>query len=102
MKHGYFKCRGFAEKISLKMDGEISEEMEEFFSIEEPNEVEKCFDIKYEFGAPQWYDFNRPETDWEAKEAELWFESAGSYPPSRKPFPMFFDQIIMLSKAFYL
>ncbi|XWS37726.1 hypothetical protein CRYUN_Cryun19dG0069700 [Craigia yunnanensis] len=64
------------------MDGEISEEMEEFFSIEESNEVEKCFDIKYEFGAPQWYDFNRPETDWEAKEAQLWFESAESYPPS--------------------
>ncbi|XWS50653.1 hypothetical protein CRYUN_Cryun12cG0104700 [Craigia yunnanensis] len=64
------------------MDDEIGEEMEEFFSIEEPNEVEKCFDIKYEFDAPQCYDFNRSETDWEVKETELWFESAGSYPPS--------------------
>ncbi|XP_022765689.1 protein TPX2-like isoform X2 [Durio zibethinus] len=64
------------------MDDEIDDEREEFFSIEEPKEVEKCFDIKYEFDAPQCYDFNRPETDWEAEEAELWFESAGSYPSS--------------------
>ncbi|XVF09717.1 hypothetical protein REPUB_Repub07fG0119500 [Reevesia pubescens] len=56
--------------------------MEEFFSIEEANELEECFDIKYEFDAPHCYDFNRLETDWEAKEAELWFQSAGSYPPS--------------------
>ena len=70
------------------MDNEIGEEMGEFFSIEEPNEVEEFFDNRYEFDAPQCYDFNRPETDWEAKETELWFESAGSYPPSRKPFPV--------------
>ncbi|XP_022737441.1 protein TPX2-like isoform X3 [Durio zibethinus] len=57
-------------------------EMEEFFSIEEPLEVEECFDIKYEFDAQQWFDFNQLETEWEAKEAELWFQSAGSYPPS--------------------
>ncbi|XVE64116.1 hypothetical protein DITRI_Ditri07aG0076000 [Diplodiscus trichospermus] len=64
------------------MDSKIGEEKEEFFSVEESNEVENCFDLKYEFDAPQCYDFNRPETDWEAKESELWFESAGSYPPS--------------------
>ncbi|XVF53989.1 hypothetical protein PTKIN_Ptkin05aG0145200 [Pterospermum kingtungense] len=64
------------------MGDEIGEEVEEFFSVEEPNEEEKCYDINYEFDAPQCYDFNRPETVWEAEEAELWFESAGSYPPS--------------------
>ncbi|XWS61050.1 hypothetical protein CRYUN_Cryun07bG0092500 [Craigia yunnanensis] len=64
------------------MDNEIGEEMGEFFSIEEPNEVEEFFDIRYEFDAPQCYDFNRLETKWDAKEAELWFESARSYPPS--------------------
>ncbi|XP_021286663.1 protein TPX2-like isoform X2 [Herrania umbratica] len=64
------------------MDDQIGEQMEEFFSIEEPSEAEEFFDIKYEFDAPQCYDFSRPERYWEAKEAELWFESAGSYPPS--------------------
>ncbi|GMI96338.1 TPX2-LIKE PROTEIN 3 [Hibiscus trionum] len=55
---------------------------EQFYSIEQSIEVGQCFDIDYEFDAPQCYDFSCIETDWEAKEAELWFESAGSYPPS--------------------
>ncbi|KAK8476130.1 hypothetical protein V6N11_061715 [Hibiscus sabdariffa] len=55
---------------------------EQFYSIEQSVEVGQCFDIDYEFDAPHCYDFSSPETDWEAKEAELWFESAESYPPS--------------------
>lgn len=81
------------------MVDEIGEE--EFYSIEEG---ERCFDLDYEFDAPRCFDFNHLETDCEAKEAELWFESAGSYPPSRKPFHVFlffFNQFIMLSKVFY-
>ncbi|KAE8722448.1 ERECTA-like 1 [Hibiscus syriacus] len=62
---------------------EIAQE-EQFYSIEESIEVGQFFDIEYEFDAPQCYDFSCPETDWEAKEAELWFESAGSYPSSLK------------------
>ncbi|OMO97996.1 hypothetical protein COLO4_14193 [Corchorus olitorius] len=61
---------------------ESGEKAEEFYSVEEPSEVEECFDFTYEFDAPQRYDFNREETDWEVKEAELWFESVGGYPPS--------------------
>ncbi|XP_039050528.1 protein TPX2-like [Hibiscus syriacus] len=63
------------------MVAEIAEE-EQFYSIEESIEVGQFFDIEYEFDAPQCYDFSCPETDWEVKEAELWFESAGSYPSS--------------------
>lgn len=41
-------------------------------------------DPDYEFDAAQYFDFSREESLAEACEAELWFESAGTYPPSRK------------------
>ncbi|KAL0718329.1 hypothetical protein Bca4012_067651 [Brassica carinata] len=47
----------------------------EDFSLEE-------FDIDFEFDAPRFYDFTRPELDSETEETEFWFESAGNYPPS--------------------
>lgn len=40
-------------------------------------------DLDYEFDAARFFDFCRAESDMEFREAELWFESAGSYPPSR-------------------
>ncbi|KAJ4877434.1 Cell cycle regulated microtubule associated protein [Raphanus sativus] len=40
------------------------------------------FDIDFEFDAPRFYDFSRPELDSETEENEFWFESAGNYPPS--------------------
>lgn len=43
-------------------------------------------DLDYEFDAPQFFDFTRPESSEEAQQAECWFESAGSYSPSRKHF----------------
>lgn len=42
-------------------------------------------DIDYEFDAARFFDFSREETPVEARRAELWFESAKTYPPSRKP-----------------
>uniref|UniRef100_M4CNY8 PLAT domain-containing protein n=1 Tax=Brassica campestris TaxID=3711 RepID=M4CNY8_BRACM len=45
---------------------------------EDPSFNEK-FDIDFEFDAPRFYDFSKPELD---SETELWFESAGNYPPS--------------------
>ncbi|KFK27956.1 hypothetical protein AALP_AA8G453000 [Arabis alpina] len=45
------------------------------FSFEE-------FDIDFEFDAPKFYDFSRPELDSETTEIEMWFESSGNYPPS--------------------
>ncbi|KAM0945447.1 hypothetical protein DsansV1_C10g0102791 [Dioscorea sansibarensis] len=39
-------------------------------------------DLDYEFDAARFFDFCRAESDVEFREAELWFESAGSYPPS--------------------
>lgn len=44
---------------------------------------EEC-DPDYEFDAARFYDFRRSETCSEAEAAERWFESAGTYPPSRK------------------
>uniref|UniRef100_A0A1D1ZIT6 Forkhead box protein N4 n=1 Tax=Anthurium amnicola TaxID=1678845 RepID=A0A1D1ZIT6_9ARAE len=39
-------------------------------------------DLDYEFDAPRAFDFCRPESPSDARDAELWFDSAGSYPPS--------------------
>lgn len=56
---------------------------------EDPSFNEK-FDIDFEFDAPRFYDFSKPELD---SETELWFESAGNYPPSRK-ISIFFDNLM--------
>lgn len=42
------------------------------------------FDIDFEFDAPRFYDFSRPELDSETQDIEIWFQYAGNYPPSRK------------------
>lgn len=41
-------------------------------------------DLDYEYDAPRYFDFSRDESLPETRQAESWFESAGSYPPSRK------------------
>lgn len=41
-------------------------------------------DLDYEFDAARFFDFTREESLAEAREAEFWFESAPSYPPSRE------------------
>lgn len=51
-------------------------------------------DDKYEFSAPKYFDFNNGESEDEIKIAELWFETALSYAPSRMwllPFLPFFN-----------
>ncbi|KAJ9139964.1 hypothetical protein P3X46_030655 [Hevea brasiliensis] len=55
-------------------------DMDEFYI--EPFLAEEI-DIDYEFDAAKYYDFTRPETDFEAQEAERWFETTGYCPPSR-------------------
>ncbi|XP_006399197.2 protein TPX2 [Eutrema salsugineum] len=58
------------------MDPETTDIFAGDISVEE-------FDIDFEFDAPRFYDFSKPELDSETEETELWFESAGSYPPSQ-------------------
>lgn len=65
------------ETWHCKMDEEMEEPI-----VGEGFEI----DFIYEFDAPQYYDFTKPETLVEGRDAELWFESATSYPPSRKHF----------------
>ncbi|XP_021901890.1 protein TPX2-like isoform X2 [Carica papaya] len=55
--------------------------MEEEMEIEPVFEVREI-DLDYEFDAVGWFDLKRAESPAEAREAELWFESAKSYPPS--------------------
>ncbi|XP_062073322.1 protein TPX2-like isoform X2 [Humulus lupulus] len=63
------------------MDPEVEEEeeLEEF--VRETFLYEEI-DLDYEFDAARFFDFNLTETEWEAREAERWFESARGYPPS--------------------
>ncbi|KFK25111.1 hypothetical protein AALP_AA8G067300 [Arabis alpina] len=60
-------------KRALMMDPETT--FGEDFSVEE-------FDIDFEFDAPKFYDFSKPQLDLETEETEHWFKSAGNYPPS--------------------
>ncbi|XP_048435922.1 protein TPX2 isoform X2 [Pyrus x bretschneideri] len=56
-------------------------EMEDDMEVEEVFMVQEV-DVDYEFDAARYFDFTREETPAEARRAELWFESAKSYPPS--------------------
>ncbi|CAM8965120.1 unnamed protein product [Rhodiola kirilowii] len=40
------------------------------------------FDFDYEFNAPRYFDFTFPESQSDVDEAESWFRTATSYPPS--------------------
>ncbi|CAL9071370.1 unnamed protein product, partial [Musa textilis] len=57
------------------MDHEMAEATDEVFVCSE-------VDLDYEFDAPRYFDLGRDETPAEARAAELWFDTAGSYPPS--------------------
>ncbi|XP_052208852.1 protein TPX2 isoform X2 [Diospyros lotus] len=57
------------------MDEEMEDSMELSFTVYE-------IDLDYEFDAYRYFDFTREESVDEAREAERWFENAGSYPPS--------------------
>ncbi|KAG4171644.1 hypothetical protein ERO13_A12G222900v2 [Gossypium hirsutum] len=59
----------------------MEEEMEMEMEIEAVLDVREI-DLNYEFDAARFFDFTREESPVEAREAELWFESAPSYPPS--------------------
>ncbi|XP_004234154.1 protein TPX2-like isoform X2 [Solanum lycopersicum] len=58
----------------------MDEEMEDF--IVESSDVLSEIDSEYEFDASRFYDFCRPESTYEAEEAERWFQTASTYPPS--------------------
>lgn len=59
---------------------EMEEEMEVEFMVFEAREV----DLDYEFDAAMYFDFTLQESIAEAREAERWFDTALSYPPSRE------------------
>ncbi|KAL3837924.1 hypothetical protein ACJIZ3_022515 [Penstemon smallii] len=59
----------------------MEEETQDF--IDDYYEVpEEETDEEYEFEASQFFDFMRPEFDYEIEEAERWFELSGDYGPS--------------------
>lgn len=58
--------------------------MEEDMDIEAESLFEAHeIDLDYEFEAPRFFDFTRKETWVQTRQAELWFRSARTYPPSR-------------------
>ncbi|KAK1376445.1 Cell cycle regulated microtubule associated protein [Heracleum sosnowskyi] len=58
----------------------MDEEMEENTVMYTFTAIE--IDLDYEFDAARFFDFSRDESLAETLEAELWFQSRGSYPPS--------------------
>lgn len=77
---------------------ETDEEMKEVY--DKPFVWEEI-DLDYEFDVAMYYDFTRPETEKEIKEAEDWFKFAGTYPPSRQYFVfLFIICLFMLSILF--
>lgn len=51
---------------------------------EESKEAVTIIDESYEFSAPHFFDFVKGESEEDMHKAELWFETALSYAPSRK------------------
>lgn len=67
---------GVKFRVVRAMEEEMEMEVEVFQVLE--------IDLDYEFEAARFFDFTREETEEEVCEAEFWFETAKSYPPSRK------------------
>ncbi|XP_011659005.1 protein TPX2 isoform X2 [Cucumis sativus] len=63
----------------MEKEMETDEEMKE---VTDKPFVWEEIDLDYEFDVAMYYDFTRPETEKEIKEAEDWFKFAGTYPPS--------------------
>lgn len=72
----------------MEMEMEEDMEMEQVFEAYE-------IDLEYEFEAARFFDFTREETPAEAREAEIWFESAKSYPPSRESSVLYLTSILL-------
>ncbi|CAA0842273.1 Cell cycle regulated microtubule associated protein [Striga hermonthica] len=77
------------KEVSEAMEEDMVEDTENAAAEEEEEEEEVDYsftvyeiDLDYEFDAARFFDFSRDESPLEARQAELWFESAGSYPPS--------------------
>ncbi|KAM1304213.1 hypothetical protein ACFX2F_021910 [Malus domestica] len=70
------RVRSLTDVIAAK-----DQEMEDDMEVEEVFMAQEV-DVDYEFDAARYFDFTREETPAEARRAELWFESAKSYPPS--------------------
>ncbi|XLS44621.1 hypothetical protein HN51_001486 [Arachis hypogaea] len=73
--------------MEVEEEQEQEQEQEEEEEEEGGEEIEHVFiaheiDLDYEFDAPRFFDFTRPETPAEAQRAELWFQNAPTYPQS--------------------
>nr|VDC60674.1 unnamed protein product [Brassica rapa] len=71
------------EVIERDMETETETDTDEDMETDEPMVFEVTeIDLEYEFDAARWCDFTREESPLESRVAELWFETAESYPPS--------------------
>ncbi|XP_020877670.1 protein TPX2 isoform X2 [Arabidopsis lyrata subsp. lyrata] len=78
-------------EMETETETESDEDMEMETMVFEVTEI----DLEYEFDASRWFDFTREELSLESRAAELWFETAQSYPPS--PFAM---KLLMKEESF--
>ncbi|VYS62373.1 unnamed protein product [Arabidopsis thaliana] len=78
-------------EMGTDTETESDEDMEMETMVFEVTEI----DLEYEFDASRWFDFTREELPLESRAAELWFETAQSYPPS--PFAM---KLLMIEEVY--
>ncbi|KAG7615656.1 putative TPX2 central domain-containing protein [Arabidopsis thaliana] len=78
-------------EMETDTETESDEDMEMETMVFEVTEI----DLEYEFDASRWFDFTREELPLESRAAELWFETAQSYPPS--PFAM---KLLMIEEVY--
>ncbi|XP_010455620.1 PREDICTED: protein TPX2-like [Camelina sativa] len=65
-------------ETETETETESDEDMDTDMMVFEVTEI----DLEYEFDAARWFDFTREELALESRAAELWFQTAQSYPPS--------------------
>ncbi|XP_023636815.1 uncharacterized protein LOC17883465 isoform X2 [Capsella rubella] len=65
-------------ETDTETETESDDDMDTDMMVFEVTEI----DSEYEFDAARWFDFTREELALESRAAELWFETAQSYPPS--------------------
>lgn len=59
-------------------------------------------DDTYEFLAPRFFDFTKGESDDDRRKAELWFDCALAYAPSRTSSSLIPLSLSLLSPSYYL
>jgi len=71
-------------------------------SLKENTKTLMLVDEMYEFSAPKFYDFVKGESDEDSRNAELWFDVAAAYAPSRMSLFLLVDDSFYFFSSLFL